>query len=188
MTATATATAAATRAATDKTAAPAPAPKAAPVAEPKLRALAEPTRAPRRGAAALHRLLPSRRLLAAIGAAAILVLVLVANLLVHVAATQGQFELDRLEHQAADRQDRYAQLRLQVAQLEAPQRIVEQAHRLGMVEPPKVTYLTPTEATTSGAAPTGPAAAKGGSDPSPGPEQAAGDWQQVKARLAGGRP
>jgi cell division protein FtsL len=62
----------------------------------------------------------------------------------HVALTQGQFRLERLEAQADAQQTRYEQLRLQVAELESPDRIVAVAQeRLGMVSPPGVTYLSP---------------------------------------------
>lgn len=56
---------------------------------------------------------------------------------------QGQQRLDDLqaETEAAVRQQQ--ELRLQVAQLESPARIVEAATRLGMVPPERITYLTP---------------------------------------------
>ena len=63
---------------------------------------------------------------------------------VRVVLAQGQAEIDRLtesiEAQQAVRQD----LRLAVAELEAPAQIVAAARqRLGMVTPVTVTYLTP---------------------------------------------
>lgn len=63
---------------------------------------------------------------------------------VRVVLAQGQAEIDRLsqsvEAQQAVRQD----LRLMVAELEAPAQIVTSARqRLGMVTPVSVTYLTP---------------------------------------------
>lgn len=63
---------------------------------------------------------------------------------VRVVLAQGQAEIDRLsqsiEAQQAARQD----LRLMVAELEAPAQIVAAARqRLGMVTPVSVTYLTP---------------------------------------------
>ena len=63
---------------------------------------------------------------------------------VRVTLAQGQGEIDRLtesiEAQQAVRQD----LRLTVAELEAPAQIVAAARqRLGMVTPVTVTYLTP---------------------------------------------
>ena len=96
----------------------------------------------------------------------------------HVVLTQGQFRLDRLRSRATAEEARYQRLRLQVAELESPSRIVATAQeRLGMVPPPSVTYLSPTGATS------GPAAAS----PPPGPESAAGDddYARVKRSLAG---
>jgi cell division protein FtsL len=64
---------------------------------------------------------------------------------VHVLLAEGQFRLQNLKHQADDAQARYVRLRLEVAQLESPQRIVAAAQqRLGMVPPSSLTYLTPT--------------------------------------------
>jgi hypothetical protein len=56
----------------------------------------------------------------------------------------GQGRLDSLEQKVAEAQSQYSSNRLQVAQLEAPERVVGEAKtRLGMVPPPHVTYLTP---------------------------------------------
>lgn len=60
----------------------------------------------------------------------------------HVKLAESQFELDRLDKQTAAAQQRYEELRLQVAQLAAPERIVKTAkERLGMVQPSTVTFL-----------------------------------------------
>ena len=61
----------------------------------------------------------------------------------HVVLTQGQLDLQHLQTRAAAVSVRQQQLRLQAAQLESPERIVDDAHRLGMVPPPSVRYLTP---------------------------------------------
>lgn len=67
----------------------------------------------------------------------------------HAMLASGQAELDRIEQSVSDAQARYESLRLEVAELEAPSRIVREAQeRLGMVPPSGVTYLTPSEATT----------------------------------------
>lgn len=59
----------------------------------------------------------------------------------------GQGRLDRLELRVAEAQSQYSANRLRVAELESPDRIVRVAQdRLGMVPPPDVTYLTPSEA------------------------------------------
>jgi cell division protein FtsL len=97
----------------------------------------------------------------------------------HVVLTQGQFRLEQLEKQAAEEQARFERLRLQVAQLESPERIVAAAQeRLGMVPPPGVKYLSPVGAVDG----TEGAAAEGGEDE----RLAAGeaDWTTVKRHLA----
>jgi cell division protein FtsL len=66
-----------------------------------------------------------------------------------VALAQGQERLDRLDADIAEATDRYQELRLDVAELESPARIVEAATTtLGMVPPPAITYLTPDGAVT----------------------------------------
>ncbi|MGQ0520595.1 MAG: cell division protein FtsL [Actinomycetota bacterium] len=110
---------------------------------------------------------------------AVLVLVVVTAALFglvasHVALTQGQFELEELRKRAATEEARYERLRLQVAELESPGRIVAAAQeRLGMVPPPGVTYLSPV----------GPASGlDDGADADR--ETAADDWSTVKRELA----
>ncbi|HMC41470.1 MAG TPA: hypothetical protein VKI20_00565 [Acidimicrobiales bacterium] len=84
----------------------------------------------------------ARALTTAIGA---LVSALLFGLVVfHVLIAQSQLQLGRLETRALDAQARYDRLRLQVAQLSSPGRIVASAQeRLGMVPPPGITYLSP---------------------------------------------
>jgi len=63
---------------------------------------------------------------------------------------ENQFRLDQLQQQASAQQERYEKLRLEVAELEAPARIVSAAEGpLGMRQPGSVTYLPapPTTAT-----------------------------------------
>lgn len=93
----------------------------------------------------------------------------------HVALTQGQFRLQTLREKAEVEQARYERLRLEVAELESPARIVAAAQeRLGMVPPPGVTYLSPA----------GPSSGAPG-DAEPGEEAAAtDDWSAVKRQLA----
>ncbi len=92
----------------------------------------------------------------------------------HVVLTQGQFRLDRLQSRAAAEQARYERLRLQVAELEAPGRVVAAAQeRLGMVPPPGVTYLSPSGPVS------GTAQAKDGR----GESAATDDWSRVKRQL-----
>ena len=117
----------------------------------------------------------------------------------HVVLTQNQFELQKVKRQAAEEQARYERLRLQVAELESPSRIVAAAQeRLGMVPPPSVKYLTPkadaaAPAIPPGAAGTRPAgagmqaAAGDTADDGADGEEAMNDWSTVKRQL-GSRP
>jgi len=63
---------------------------------------------------------------------------------VRVLLAQGQLPVDRLEAEVTDAQAQSQRLRLDVARLESPTRIVAEAQgRLGMVPPATVTFLTP---------------------------------------------
>ena len=106
--------------------------------------------------------------------------VLVGNVTVHASITQGQFELERLQDTAAQREATYQRLRLEVAEAEAPGRIVGRARRLGMVEPASVTYLTPTTKTSS-------TDLASGSTAGDSPAEAAQSWGRVKPHLDGRR-
>jgi cell division protein FtsL len=102
----------------------------------------------------------------------------------HTMLLQNQQRLDRLDAQVTDAQARYQSLRLQVAQLEAPQRIIDAAtHKLGMVPPDSTTYLTPAASkdasTGSGANQSDPARSDTAA-PSP---DGASAWPEVKPYL-----
>lgn len=100
---------------------------------------------------------------------------------IHVLLAQNQFELDRLDTRSSAAEAQYDRLRLQVAQLESPERVVATAEgRLGMVQPPKITYLTPKTAAPAAV----PAAAPNSAQASP---AVSADWTRVKAQL-GARP
>lgn len=91
----------------------------------------------------------------------------------HVVLTQRQFRLEELERKATAAEARYEELRLEVAELESPERIVAAAAELGMVPPATVTYLASTRATPSG----------GDTDRGP-----SGEWATVKSHLAASTP
>ncbi|MDP8976779.1 MAG: cell division protein FtsL [Actinomycetota bacterium] len=117
-----------------------------------------------------------RRRLLACAVTAVVVACVLGLVVSHVALAQGQFELEKLQAKAAEEQARYERLRLQVAQLESPSRVVAAAQsRLGMVPPPGVTYLSPT-GTASGQ----PTTSSGGKKD----ESATDDWSSVKRQLA----
>lgn len=77
--------------------------------------------------------------------AAVLVLVLMVGLVAfHAVIVQRQLALDALNEQVAEAARDNELLRLEVARLEAPGRIVAEATgRLGLVEPERVVYLVP---------------------------------------------
>ena len=104
----------------------------------------------------------------------------------HTVLMQGQQRLDRLDDRVAEEQARYEHLRLELAQLESPQRIVADATtRLGMVAAEGTTYLTPSgavEAEIAGADPNAPnatAAESAATDVATGPAA----WSEVKPYL-----
>ena len=76
----------------------------------------------------------------------------------HVLLAQGQAELDRLDARAADEQAQHDRLKVAVAELESPSRIVTAARdRLRMVPPPSVTFLNAVDPSTPlPPVPTGP--------------------------------
>lgn len=101
----------------------------------------------------------------------------------HVLMAENQFTLDRMQQKAATAQAQYEQLRLQVAQLSSPARVVWIAEgRLGMVQPGSVTYLPSTGA--EGAVPSTPGGAGAGTAQVPAPTGDA-DWPDVKPYLNG---
>jgi hypothetical protein len=68
----------------------------------------------------------------------------------HALLIQSQIKLDEMDQDVAQEQARYEQNRLDVAELESPDRIVAAAHDLGMVEPAETVYLTPGETAGAG--------------------------------------
>ncbi len=77
----------------------------------------------------------------------------------HVLLTQGQLQLDHIQTRAAAEQARNERLRLEVAELQSPERIVAAAQQqLGMVPPASVTYLSPSGSRPAGSPATKPAA------------------------------
>lgn len=96
---------------------------------------------------------------------------LVSAVAFHVVLAQGQLELDRLSREMSVVRREYEQRRLQTSTLASPQRIIQEAQRLGLVmpaDPPR--YLE---------VPGAPAL------PSQGGETATtlGDWKKVKPHL-----
>ena len=61
----------------------------------------------------------------------------------HVVLTQNQLDLQHLRDVESAAAVKQQQLRLQVAELESPERVVDDAQKLGMVPPATVRYLSP---------------------------------------------
>lgn len=86
---------------------------------------------------------PAATMLAALGLS-ILFIVLFGLAVFHTVLISAQSRLDRLDQRIAAEEARRDELRLEVAELESPVRIVETARdELGMVTPPEVVWLTP---------------------------------------------
>jgi cell division protein FtsL len=110
----------------------------------------------------------------------------------HVVIAEEQFHLDKLQQEASDAQANYEKLRLSVAQLEAPARIVSVAEGHGMEQPGSVTYLPAPKAGGRGgrrgagrhASTAGEASATGAPDVVRAPAGDA-DWPSVKPYLSG---
>ena len=101
----------------------------------------------------------ARRLVAAAAVLAVAALIALAG--THAMLVSNQVRLDALELQAADAQARHQALRLEVATLEDPARVVSVAtERLGMVAPDVITYLEPVHVTQQDPPPPPPAAAQ----------------------------
>jgi cell division protein FtsL len=77
------------------------------------------------------------------GGVVVLAAVLFGVVAFHVTLTQSQLQLDNLKAQVQKQQDLNDRTRLQVSQLESPDRIVQAAQERGMVVPNNVTYLSP---------------------------------------------
>lgn len=85
-----------------------------------------------------------RRRLFVSGGITLAAAVCMALVALHVLIAENQFTLDRLQQQTSAQQATYEKLRLSVAELESPYRIVSVAEGLGLQAPASVTYLPAT--------------------------------------------
>ena len=117
---------------------------ARPAQEP--RAPRKPQR-PQRRVVRSSRPKPSRRVVGILGTLAVLLVFgsLLALAVLHTLLVQNQLRLDRLGAEIEAEQDRAVELRLEVARLAAPERILAEAARLGMVVPDARGWLVPVE-------------------------------------------
>jgi hypothetical protein len=99
------------------------------------------------------------------------VFTLVSAVVFHVILAQGQLQLDQLTRDIEVARREYEQRRLETSMLASPQRIVQEAQRLGLVVPPDPpTYLE---------VPGAPVPAAAGSETA----TTLGDWKKVKPHL-----
>ena len=84
-----------------------------------------------------------RRGLLALGGTVLVFVLLFGNVVFHNMLVSGQRRLDRISAEVQERRAEQARLRLLVAELESPQRIVTQAERQGMQVPDKTTWVKP---------------------------------------------
>jgi hypothetical protein len=91
----------------------------------------------------------------------------------HVVAVQNSFQMDRLERDRATEERRYERLREQVATLSAPEAVVANATRLGMVVAPHVEAIE--------APPAAPQSTSGTGDPTA--DTLGKSWDEAKKHL-----
>jgi cell division protein FtsL len=89
----------------------------------------------------------------------------------HVVLAQSQLQLDRLDREISIARREYEQRRLEVSTLASPERITQEAQRLGLEQPPD----PPAYLEVPGAPTPPPAAGE--------PATTLGDWKKVKPHL-----
>jgi cell division protein FtsL len=112
-----------------------------------------------------------------------------ALVLFHTLLLQNQRRLDQLDSQVRTEQARYQQLRLQVAQLQSPERILQVATaKLGLVPSNGTRYLTPSgaDAVAARQAQAQQAADDGTTSLTADNQGASSGWPQIKPYLGGG--
>ncbi len=99
----------------------------------------------RKRPAPLEALEPTRSTVRMLGTAALVSIlgVLLLMAMFHALIVQGQRELDRMNADIETATSVNDRLQLELAQMEAPERIVAAARSYGMVDAPEVVYLSP---------------------------------------------
>ncbi len=132
------------------------------------------------------RAVPTVRASRRAGALAVMVIglvfaILLGAVLLNSRLITGQQQLDKLDQSIDDARARQDRLRLDVAQLESPQRIVAAAQSQGMVPAPRTIWVlpaVPTDDPSLQAAPTTPPPAPSGSERATGPATSTADPSQ----------
>jgi hypothetical protein len=96
----------------------------------------------------------------------------------HALLIESQARLDRLDDQVADEEARYERLRMDVAEMESPERILADAAQLGMVAPEGLVWVSPDQPVDSPAG-SGAGGGAGTSDDDP----TTTSWETVKSYL-----
>lgn len=92
----------------------------------------------------------------------------------HALLIESQARLDRLDDRVAEEEGRYERLRMDVAEMESPERIVAEATQLGMVTPDETVWVSPDQ----------PARTTSGSDASANDDGSSStSWEDVKPYL-----
>ena len=150
----------------------APAPRPRPAERPNHLRVVAPSERVRR------RMTPAMAVLITAALFATLLAVAVA----HTVLVEGQVRLDELDAQLSTEQARYQELRLEVAEMESPDRVVRVAQEQGMVAPDDLKYLQPPAPDPSTVGPTTGDDSEPAADPTVGadPDRA---WSEVKPLL-----
>lgn len=93
----------------------------------------------------------------------------------HALLIGSQVHLDRLDDQVAEEESRYERMRLDVAELQSPDRIVADAAAQGMVAPDELVWITPDQAVPAGSVT--PESSEAGT------ESTDTSWEEVKPYL-----
>jgi cell division protein FtsL len=102
----------------------------------------------------------------------------------HAMLIESQMDLEQLDERAASEQARYERLRLDVAELESPDRVVREAQdRLGMVPADEVVWLTPDQPAPTDGDGGGEQDASNGTDTSDASDTPATSWETIKPYL-----
>jgi hypothetical protein len=103
----------------------------------------------------------------------------------HVLLAQNQATLDQLRREVTENRNQYDAVRLEVAQLRSPDRIISEAEALGLREPKTVQYVQPVPITPSQSAKAlapdqSPALTDDASS-----QQKVERWEEIKPKLDG---
>jgi hypothetical protein len=97
----------------------------------------------------------------------------------HALLIESQARLDRLDDQVAEEEARYERQRMEVAELESPERILADAAAQGMVAPEDLTWVSPDQPASAGGATGSDGVPAGSADD----DLTSTSWEDVKPYL-----